>query len=203
MNRKSVFLLSALVSMLGPCFARANSPSTSATSTTVRQLDTLHDQIAVLKEELQIAKLKAGIKDAGKAGPRTSASTSSGFPAFSYGPPALPRASTVVSHHEPMPRIVSIDGRGSQLSAVLTMPDGGEVVVTPGMGLGDGLTVHDITAAGVRIIHGGKLLPLSFIGDQRRMGALSQAAVPPVNAPLPFPPVQTLPAPQILPGASQ
>ncbi|GAN80379.1 hypothetical protein Aam_046_020 [Acidocella aminolytica 101 = DSM 11237] len=80
------------------------------------------------------------------------------------------------------------------------MPDGGEIVATPGLGLGDGLTVHDVTASGVRVMKAGNLLPLPFISTEATPQASPQAApepASPVSAPLP------LAYPLSLPGAGQ
>jgi hypothetical protein len=61
-----------------------------------------------------------------------------------------------------LPQIMSIEGRGMHLSAVLMMPDGGEVVASPGLPLTGGLTVHDINSAGVQVMQAGNLVSLPF-----------------------------------------
>lgn len=199
MARKAALLLASSISMMAPSLGLADPTPPSTPSTTISQLDALHDQIAVLKQELQIAKLKAGISNAGKSGSGSSPTTPTGFPGIGYGQPQQPVAATPAPQAL-MPRVVSIDGRGSRLSAVLMMPDGGEVVATPGLGLGDGLTVHDVTASGVRVMKGGNLLPLPFVSGQASPQASTQAPQEPaapvsVPAPLAYPPS--------LPGAGQ
>jgi hypothetical protein len=80
------------------------------------------------------------------------------------------------------------------------MPDGGEVVATPGLGLGDGLTVHDVTASGVRVMKAGNLLPLPFVNTEASTQVSTQTAPEPASpvgepTPLSYPPS--------LPGAGQ
>ncbi|MDD2859892.1 MAG: type IV pilus biogenesis protein PilP [Acidiphilium sp.] len=195
MARKITLLLASSISMMIPSLGFADPTPPSTPSTTISQLDALHDQIAVLKQQLQIAKLKAGISDAGKSGSGASAATPTGFPGIGYGQPRQ-SAPVTSAPQASMPRVVSIDGRGSSLSAVLMMPDGGEVVATPGLGLGDGLTVHDVTASGVRVMKAGNLLPLPFISTQASTQA-SPEPVAPVSVPTP------LAYPPSLPGAGQ
>lgn len=195
MARKITLLLASSISMMIPSLGLADPTSALPPSTTISQLDALHDQIAVLKQQLQIAKLKAGISDAGKSGSGSSSATPTGFPGIGYGQPRQP-APVTSAPPASMPRVVSIDGRGSSLSAVLMMPDGGEVVATPGLGLGDGLTVHDVTASGVRVMKAGNLLPLPFISTQAGTQASPEPAAPvSVPTPLAYPPS--------LPGAGQ
>ncbi|MGE4482973.1 type IV pilus biogenesis protein PilP [Acidocella sp.] len=182
------------MAMLMPGLALADPAPASNKTTTISQLDALNAQIAVLKQELQIAKLKAGIKNAGNPSTGESAAPT-GFPGVAFGKPPQP-ASAAPAPQDTMPRIVSIDGRGTRLSAVLMMPDGGEIVATRGLGLGDGLTVHDVTASGVNVMKAGNLLPLPFVSAQDSTSApavsASQVSVP---RPASYPPA--------LPGASQ
>jgi type IV pilus biogenesis protein PilP len=110
MFRNSVFLLATSIAMMTPSLGIADPTPPSTPSTTISQLDALHDQIAVLKQELQIAKLKAGISDAGKSGSGGSSATSTGFPGIGYGQPQRPMATTPPPQAS-MPRVVSIDGR--------------------------------------------------------------------------------------------
>lgn len=133
----------------------------AAPSATYGQLDALHDHIAILKEQLQIAKLKAGIANAGKPA-TTQALPGSISPGLGIAENAPPSPGAVHRHRATLPRVVSIDGRGARLSAVLLMPDGGEVIATPGLGLPGGLTVHDVSATGVRVMKAGTLFPLPF-----------------------------------------
>lgn len=190
MVRKSVRLLAMPLALLIPALALADPASPSTTTTTISQLDSLNDQIALLKQELQIAKLKAGIKSAGDTSTREPAAPT-GIPGVGLG--QLPRpASVQPAPQDTMPRIVSIDGRGSRLSAILIMPDGGEIVATPGLGLGDGLTVHDVTASGVNVMKAGNLLPLPFISAQSSASPSPETAGPAspvsISQPSPYPP---------------
>lgn len=147
--------------------AHAAEPAASAPSpdTTVGEITTLRNQIAVLKEQLEIAKLKAGIK----------AATTPSAPGQGQGPvlSGYPGGQTTPSGPQGdtrLPRVLSVAGRGSHLSATLELPGGGEVIAYPGLGLPGGLTVHDVTAQGVRVMKAGSLKVLPFADGEHDDG---------------------------------
>lgn len=161
MSRTATLLL-ASTCLLVPATSFAKPAASSGGNTTISQLDALHDQIAVLKQELEVAKLKAGIKNAGSPNASMASPPPTGL---AYSQPPRPATTIAQRPSHTLPRIVAIDGRGTRLSALLLMPDGGEIMAKPGLGLGDGLTVHDITASGVRVMKAGDLVPLPFVGS--------------------------------------
>ncbi len=191
---RTLFLVSTC--LLVPAISFAKPVPSSGGNATVSQLDALHDQIAVLKQELEVAKLKAGIKNAGNPNASMAPPALTGFPGLAYGQPPRPATTIPQRPSHTLPRIVAIDGRGTRLSALLLMPDGGEIVAKPGLGLGDGLTVHDITASGVRVMKAGDLVPLPFVGNRDNAPARTdQGDTPPASSPAVFPPS--------LPGAAR
>lgn len=131
----------------------ASSLSGDASGTiTTQQIDNLNGRIAVLEAELKIAKLKASIKKA-----NSTKASSIGLPGSS---PAIPMQSSVLggyasfgSHAKgsSMPRVESIMGTHGRLSAMVSMPDGGQRIVKPGSHLSNGMIVQDVTPSGVEV----------------------------------------------------
>lgn len=172
-----------------------SAPSQNAASNGVslRELDALHSQIALLKAQLEIAKLKQGITDAGKTAGAGSAMTG-GFPRQLSGMPSP----TDFSQNASIPEVLSISGSGSNLSAVLSLPHGGELPVRPGMKVGE-LVVRSITANGVEVSgkHGVETLP--FASGQGSSAQGAQNFQTPLSPSAPF--ISPISMPSGMPGA--
>jgi type IV pilus biogenesis protein PilP len=101
----------------------------------------------LLKAQLEIAKLKQGITDAGRPSGTSGPSPTGGIPsAFPMGASISPAAGPAR-----LPQVLSISGSGANLSALLSMPNGGETLVRPGTKIAGGFTVRGITANGVEV----------------------------------------------------
>lgn len=134
------------------------------------KLQALQSQVAILKQQLAIAKLKAGIKHAGNA-PPTTARADADMPRTV----AMNRQSRHSSRPS-LPRILSIDGRGASLTAVLATSDGGQVVATRGQRLPGGYVVKAVTPDGVEVAKGKAVIPLPFGGQEMASAPQSPAA---------------------------
>lgn len=138
--------------------AQAQAVSSVAAPTTYGQLADLVSQIAILKAQIQVVQLQQQIETA-KRGADGAFGTDI-VPALPNAPPALKSSGRGFSK----PEIVSISGRGQNLTAILLMPDGGEVRVVAGTALGNGEHVRDVTPQAVQLSQDGKLIALPFIG---------------------------------------
>ncbi len=178
----------------------------------LRELDALHSQIALLKAQLEIAKLKQGITDAGKPSGAGSALPGGGFHSpFGAAAPTNPLQGASPLQAASLPRVLSISGSGGNLSALLSMPDGGEMLVRPGMKLAGGMAVRRITANGVEVSgrHGLEGLPFApgqaSSGQGERTISSPSFAAPTFASPVSLPPMGGLPGsvPPMGPGAPQ
>jgi type IV pilus biogenesis protein PilP len=165
-----------------------------ASDPTVQELTSLHDQVAILTQQLAVAKLQSSIAQAGgdPSGVPTPAPT--GIPGLAMAPAPLPQTSNV-------PSIISIVGSGATLTATLQTTTGTAIVTAPGQMLPGGLLVKSITADGVTVLYGPNVVSLPFAGGIAAQTAptANTAATPvPVNAaslhgpslsPLPLPPL--------------
>lgn len=146
---------------LGPGTAFAQAP------VSYQKYDSLSDQIAVLKQQVKIAKLKAQIANAGKSPSNGGVSSLPGALPPGLGlvrGPGNPKAAGQPPRRSE-PEIVSIDGRGNHLIAELLMPSGGEVIASHGNTLSDGLVVRSVTPDGVSVVKDGKVVSLPFEGS--------------------------------------
>jgi len=125
----------------------------------LHELDVLHSQIALLKAQLEIAKLKQGITDAGRPSGASGPSSTGGIPS------AFPMGSSISQSpgQARLPQVLSISGSGANLSALLSMPGGGETLIRSGAKIAGGFTVRSITANGVEVSgrHGLEGLPFA------------------------------------------
>ena len=168
-----------------PSQAVTPSPDIDAVASDVanlRELDALHSQIALLKAQLEIAKLKQGITDAGKPGGAGSAMTGGGFPQQFSGMPAPMNS----SRNARLPEVLSISGSGGNLSALLSMPDGGEMLVRPGMKIAGDMAVRGITANGVEVSGRHGLEGLPFASGQGSSGQGARNISSPSSPAMPF-----------------
>ena len=179
---------------------------------TVGELDALYSQIALLKGQLAVAKLKHGITEAGKPSgdegtPFQSANQSpyGGIPsAFPMGTSPLQGASPSqrAAGTKDLPQVLSISGSGTDLTAQIAMPSGGETMVQTGAKVARGFTVRSITAHGVTVSgkHGLESLPFApsrdgFPGSQGSGNSNTTSFTPPSFAPpvsMPMPGVNPL-----------
>jgi type IV pilus biogenesis protein PilP len=143
--------------------AQAAQPQTPmpADPVTLGNISDLKSEIGLLTQELQVATLKAQI-----AKDNAAAEAAGGAPADAN--PVNDGDGDGLG----MPSVVSIVGSGAQLTATLQLPqtpqlpEGGQVIASPNMGLPGGLTVYDISASGVRVMSGGNLETLPFATAQ-------------------------------------
>lgn len=154
---KKIALIAFCATGILPNFAHAADPAspTLAPTDTVQRLTDLHNQIAILTQELAIAKLKTGIaQNGGSPGASSDEPNGAVAAAPTPAPSQLPPT--------PLPTIYSITGAGSHLNGILSMPDGSQLVVSPGTALPGGLLIHDISPTGIQVMQAGNLVPLSF-----------------------------------------
>lgn len=188
---------------------------------TVGELDALYSQIALLKGQLAVAKLKHGITEAGKPSgdggtPFQSANQSpyGGIPStFPMGVSPLQGANPLRGAHslpaaesERLPQVLSISGSGSDLTAQIAMPSGGETLVQTGAKVAGGFTIRSITAHGVYVSgkHGLESLPFApsrngFPSSQRSADGTPTSFTPPSFAP---PVSMPMPGANPVPGAN-
>ena len=219
-------LLRGMVFALLPAIALAD----TAPTPTVQRLTDLHTQVAVLTQQLAVAKLKSQIarqnnaaKPAAPATPATSADGLTagapppggiklafpGFPAAPSAPAAAPAAAaatnnsvtTAVAAAMSM-TIVSIIGSGTHLTATLQTSTGAEIIVAPGQKLPGGFAVDKITENGVSVARDGHIVPLLFAGSGPVASALAPGmlATPGVGAPQGLAPSQVPMMPVLPPG---
>jgi type IV pilus biogenesis protein PilP len=150
---KKTLLRSAALALL-PSIAFAD-PSSD-----VQQLTALHNQVAILTQQLAVARLQAQIAQQGSA---SSAATPAAPPV--PGAPAPVPAASNLAPAVSLPTIISIVGSGIHLTATLQTQSGTELVVVPGQALPGGLTVYRITENGVSVLQGGNIIPLPFASD--------------------------------------
>lgn len=133
----------------------------------------LNAQIALLKKKLQIAQLQSKIRETKHN--QNGSSQGQGPQRAPQGmPPGLYRE--MMHQHQPhrrqqqqqpakqtpLPEIVSVEGMGSHLTAVLRLPSGNDLPVQAGSSLPHGAVVHAITPNGVTVKQGGKIKSLSL-----------------------------------------
>ena len=162
MNWKLVIVGTAGVLALGVGAAWAQAP------TSYNKYDNLSDQIAVLQQQVRIAKLKAQIANAGKSPGNGGAGGSGSLPpgvGFIGRARAGGQSPARQAAKPSLPEIVAIAGKGAQLLAELRMPAGGEVVASHGNTLSDGLVVRSVTSEGVSVVKDGKVVSLPFEGS--------------------------------------
>lgn len=140
--------------------AKAQDTTTTGQST-YAQLSALTSQIAILKAQAQVAQLQQQIdqiKHAAGDGTNAQAPTV----ALPYGRGAVPVVTPPLGGG--LPQVVSISGTGQRLTALVALPDGGEIEVAPGTSIGGGAVVQSISPNAVRVIQSGQLLALPFAG---------------------------------------
>jgi type IV pilus biogenesis protein PilP len=175
--------------------------STFGGDSTAGQIDALNARIAVLEAQLKIAKLQASIKKAKDGG--STAGTAPGF----QGVPSYPMPIGNVGQpggSGGMPRVESISGAGSRLSATVSLPDGGRRIVVPGSRLPGGLVVRSVTANGVEVSgkSGEKWLSFTDSGQSGSLqGATPSQGVIPTSPPV-FGPSTGTGSPFPVPGAA-
>lgn len=153
---RNIVLCGALVVALAPRASAAAGPAAAAV--TAGQLASLDARIAVLKRELQVAKLRAAVAQAGSGS--TARMPGASGDGLSSRRTVSPQQAT--SDPGEVPEVLSISGAGTHLVAEIALPSGGVVVATPGLRLSRGLTVKRISADGVEVRAGSKVLPLPF-----------------------------------------
>ncbi|MHB1644626.1 MAG: type IV pilus biogenesis protein PilP [Acidithiobacillus sp.] len=144
-------------------------------------------RIAMLKMQLEIAKLNAGIAKANAQAKHPGGKTSQpmspyggmlpagGMPSFSSVPSSKSSASVpapALLAATPAPRVLSLSGAGGHYQATLALPNGEVMTVVDGSRLGHGWRVRKVSAAGVTATHAGQVIPLGFSGSSG--GAPSQ-----------------------------
>ncbi len=97
-------------------------------------LDALHDQAAILKAQLEVAKLRSEIQKT-----MNTASAHGGVPPVSNPPLTPPPAGPA-----PMPQVLAVMGAGSRVTATILLPNGGEMMVSPGVRFPGGWTLERI-----------------------------------------------------------
>lgn len=139
----------------------------------------LNAQIALLKKKLQIAQLQAKIHGAKQNQSGAPHAQSPRRPPQGM-PPGLyqemmhqRRARPHQQQHQkpaPLPEIVSVEGMGARLTAVLRLHSGNDLPVQVGSSLPHGAVVHAITANGVTVKQGGKIKSLSLASASNSAG---------------------------------
>jgi type IV pilus biogenesis protein PilP len=192
----------------GPTRLQVASPSQGSghsSVATVGELDALYSQIALLKGQLAVAKLKHGITDAGNP------SGTAGTPlqgvnipsAFPMGTSPLQGANHLqAAGTEDLPRVLSISGSGTDLTAQIAMPSGGETLVQTGTTVAGGFTVRSITANGVNVSgkHGLESLPFAPSRDGFPESQGSGDGTPTSFTPPSFAPPVSMPVPGATPS---
>lgn len=149
MNLKAPFqfgLLMSALTMANVCFA-AESNSTSknvpspAKIATLRDLDALRSQNALLTEALKNAELKAKLEGNGVRAP--------GLENKSGGTPI----------------VMLVSGSSGQLSATVAMPSGGQIHVKVGSKIVGYGTVQSISSNEVIVLNRNELISLPFAGE--------------------------------------
>lgn len=191
---KKILLRGVALALL-PAIAFADPPSS------VQQLTALHNQVAILTQQLAVARLQAQIAQQGASPASPAGATDPAAPAIA---PAASTAPVAVS----LPTIISIVGSGIHLTATLQTQSGNELVVSPGQALPGGLTVYSITENGVSVLQAGNIVPLPFAGDSSSTASTaSSASVPAALNSLPRiipppPPVMPSMSSSTLPGSN-
>lgn len=167
MKKLGVLFLASTIFTPSLALADGDAAQPAPTATTQGTLDDLQDQIAVLTAQEKIASLKAQIltDNKGKDADPSSASPYPPLPVPGLMPTPPKTASAQGPVQAPMPVIMSIQGRGDNLSAMLLLPSGAQIMATRGADIGGGLMVHDVSANGVNVIQAGNLVPLQFEGE--------------------------------------
>jgi type IV pilus biogenesis protein PilP len=190
---RKLLLRSAALALL-PAIAFADPTST------VQQLTALHNQVAILTQQLAVARLQAQIaqQDGG-------ASTASPAGASAPSAPSPTPAASNVPMPASLPTIISIVGSGIHLTATLQTQGGTELVVVPGQALPGGLTVYSITENGVSVLQAGNIVTLPFAGDSSSTASSPPAPTELNSLPPIFPispPVMPRMTSQNLPGSN-
>jgi type IV pilus biogenesis protein PilP len=155
---------------------------------TIQQLTVLHNQVAILTQQLAAAKLQGEIAQAGGA---------SSTPAPFAGGAAAPAAP--IAPANTLPTVVSIMGGGDRLTATLQTSTGTQLVVSPGQALPGGLTVYRINSDGVSVMQAGNIVPLSFVGAAAAPSGSTPSNATAISLP---PSISTLPSGAPLPGGA-
>jgi type IV pilus biogenesis protein PilP len=170
----------------------------AAKDTTVQTLTSLHDQAAILTQQLNVTKLQASIALAGGDPSTVPTPSPTGGPGLSAPPTSVPQVGNN------LPTIISIVGSDSALTATVQTSTGTAIVTAPGQMLPGGLLVKSITADGVTVLNGPNVISLPFAGSAAQSATPAPSSAPAAyNAtPSHLPALVPLNLPA-LPGASQ
>ncbi len=200
-NRKTSFIVTTTLMLAAVPVSSFAGPASQITGiVSAGSLAQTESRIAMLKMQLEIAKLNAGIAKANDQAKHPGARKAS-LPASGYGnAPMFPSATAVnpspsptpSATHPAAPRVLSLSGAGGHYQATLALPDGEVMTVVNGSRLGHGWRVRGISATGVTATHAGRVIPLGFAsGNGSTSGSASEQAgeptgfaPPPMAAPM-------------------
>lgn len=146
----------------------------------LQDLAAAQGKVALLTEQLKIAKLQAEIAKAKKGDLGGSSGTPEfGMPTASPLSPELSPPS--MSSHEKkqsaaLPKVIDVMGVPGRYQANLSLPGGGTVAVTSGSSVGSSLRVLSVGPEGVRILRGQEKLFLPY--ESTSGGAVEEASMP-------------------------
>lgn len=146
-------------------------PAQDARGATAGDLARAQSRVAMLKADLEIARLQAEIRKA-KEGKTADVAN-----AFSRGPNPyqMPGASPFMGPVSGMaargtrssrfPRVISLSGMAGRYTATIAMPNGTVMSAKDGTSLGGGWKIARIGDQGVVALHAGKRIPLAFVSS--------------------------------------
>ncbi len=166
---------------------------------TVGDLTRAQGKVALLKAELEIARLQAEIKKT-KEG-KTTDNRPASFPQTTIGPSVgigqndglIPSFVTKNNGKNRFPRVISLSGMAGHYTATIALPNGTVMNANAGGSLGNGWTIVKIDNQGVIASHDGKVVPLAFVStsshgesvEDQQPSVMTPAATPMIS-PLPM-----------------
>lgn len=179
-------------------------PAQDSRVATAGDLARAQSRVAMLKADLEIARLQAEIRKV-KEGKTANAAN-----AFSRGPNPyqMPGVSPFMgpvsgkaareTRSSRFPRVISLSGMAGRYTAMIAMPNGTVMSAKDGTSLGDGWKIARIGDQGVVALRAGKRIPLAFVssgseneGSSSGMGA-SMSSPPSISPPMPGGPAAPL-----------
>lgn len=160
-------------------------PSQDARGATAGDLARAQSRVAMLKADLEIARLQAEIRKAKEGKTADAANAFSRCPNPYQMPGASPFMGPVSgmaargTSNTRFPRVISLSGMAGRYTATIAMPNGTVMSAKDGTSLGDGWKIVRIGDQGVVALRAGKRIPLAFVSSgSENEGSNSSVGVP-------------------------